>query len=93
MKGFKESLLTRVLCIVYPEDSSRSCSSRPGMPASARSLARCGASNFPTQGRTHMTIGRLAVWSNDLILGLVGAEDFKTQQHAAAFLWWAKDQA
>jgi hypothetical protein len=40
-----------------------------------------------------MTIGRLAVWSNDLILGLVGAEDFKTQQHAAAFLWWAKDQA
>lgn len=39
-----------------------------------------------------MTIGRLIVWSNDLLRDLVVADDFKTQQHAAAFLWWTKDK-
>jgi hypothetical protein len=38
-----------------------------------------------------MTIGRLIAWSNDLLLGLIG-DGSKTQQHAAAFLWCAKDK-
>ncbi|MFB7467698.1 hypothetical protein ACFCZ1_30110 [Streptomyces sp. NPDC056224] len=37
------------------------------------------------------TRGRLILWSNDLLLDLAG-EGFTNRQHAAAFLWWAKDQ-
>ncbi len=38
-----------------------------------------------------MTPGRLVVWSNDLLLQMVGS-DFPSLQHASQFLWWAKDQ-
>ena len=36
--------------------------------------------------------GRLILWSNDLLRELVG-NGFENQQHAADFLWWAKDQS
>ena len=36
------------------------------------------------------TRGRLILWSNDMLRELVG-DGFTNQQHAAEFLWWAKD--
>lgn len=91
MKGFKESLLAKVLCIVHP-DKYLTILKYTGV-AGKREIARAiWGLELPDPQRTNMTIGRLIVWSNDLLLGLIG-DGFKTQQHAAAFLWWAKDQA
>jgi hypothetical protein len=91
MKGFKEALLTKVLCIVYPDDylTILKYTGVAGKREIARSI---WGLELPDPERTNMTIGRLIVWSNDLLLGLIG-DGFKTQQHAAAFLWWAKDEA
>lgn len=38
-----------------------------------------------------MQIGRLATWSNYLLLQLAG-DGFASTQHAASFLTWAKDR-
>ena len=38
-----------------------------------------------------MQIGRLAIWSNDLLLELAG-DGFTSPQHAASFLVWARDR-
>ncbi|MBA2553983.1 MAG: hypothetical protein H0V10_09900 [Geodermatophilaceae bacterium] len=46
---------------------------------------------LPRPEATSMTPGRLVVWSNDLLLQMVGS-DFPSLQHASQFLWWAKDQ-
>jgi hypothetical protein len=91
MKGFKESLLTKVLCIVYP-DRFLSITKYTG-EAGKREIARAiWGLELPDPERVTWTIGRLILWSNDLLLALLG-DGFKHQQHAAAFLWWAKDQA
>jgi hypothetical protein len=47
---------------------------------------------LPDPKRVDWTIGRLILWCNDLLLALLG-EGFRHQQHAADFLWWAKDKA
>lgn len=44
---------------------------------------------LPDPEKFDWTIGRLILWSNDLLLALLG-EGFRHQQHAAEFLWWAK---
>lgn len=41
---------------------------------------------------TESVFGRLAVWSIDLLLELVG-DGFTGTHHAAAFLLWARDRA
>lgn len=46
---------------------------------------------MPAPKATSWTQGRLIFWSNDLLIELVGA-GFADNQHAAQFLWWAKDQ-
>ncbi|MFJ8114273.1 hypothetical protein [Streptomyces sp. NPDC096132] len=46
---------------------------------------------LPAPESVNWTLGRLILWSNDLLRALVG-EGFANQQHSAAFLWWAKDQ-
>jgi hypothetical protein len=87
MPGFKEALLTKTLCVVYPErfltivtyDQKRS------MAHAVYGL------DLPGADRVSWTIGRLIVWSNDLLRELVG-DGFVDQQHAAQFLWWAKDR-
>ena len=43
---------------------------------------------LPPQDRVAWTIGRLVVWSNDLLNELTG-EGFADRPHAGAFLWWA----
>lgn len=91
MKGFKESLLTKVLCVVYPHEylTILKYTGQAGKREIARSI---WGLELPDPERVNWTIGRLIIWSNDLLLALVG-DGFKTQQQAADFLWWAKDAA
>ena len=91
MKGFKEALLTKVLCIVYP-DRFLTILMYTGL-AGKREIARSlWGLELPDPEKVDWTIGRLILWSNDLLLALLG-EGFRNQQHAAEFLWWAKDKA
>ena len=91
IKGFKESLLTKVLCIVYPDRylTILKYTGEAGKREIARSI---WGLELPDPEKVNWTIGRLILWSNDLLLALLG-DGFKHQQHAAAFLWWAKDKA
>ncbi|MET3142789.1 UNVERIFIED_ORG: hypothetical protein ABIB13_002507 [Arthrobacter sp. UYEF2] len=91
MKGFKESLLTKVLCIVYPDRylTILKYTGEAGKREIARSL---WGLELPDPEKVDWTIGRLILWSNDLLLALLG-EGFRHQQHASEFLWWAKDKA
>lgn len=91
MKGFKESLLTKALCIVYPDRylTILKYTGEAGKREIARSI---WGLELPDPEKVNWTIGRLILWSNDLLLALLG-DGFKHQQHAAAFLWWAKDKA
>ena len=91
MPGFKEALLTKVLCVTEPdrflpiliygtEDSGK------------RELTETMFDlHLPKPDSTSMQIGRLATWSNDLLLELAG-DGFEGTQHAAAFLSWAKER-
>lgn len=92
MTGFKESLLTRVLCIMQPERFLPiliySSSSGVGKREIAKAIYDV---NLPAMDRTAMTIGRLIVWSNDLLVRLAG-EGFATMQHMSQFLWETKDR-
>ncbi|MFJ9719455.1 hypothetical protein ACIRPQ_26585 [Streptomyces sp. NPDC101213] len=91
MTGFKEALLTRVLCVTEPERflSILKYTTEAG---GKREIARLVYGlELPTPESVNWTLGRLILWSNDLLRALVG-EGFANQQHSAAFLWWAKDQ-
>jgi hypothetical protein len=91
MKGFKESLLTKVLCIVYPKEylTILMYTGLAGKREIARSL---WGLELPAPETTTWTKGRLILWSNNLLRALLG-DGFRHQQHAAEFLWWAKDKA
>lgn len=91
MTGFKEALLTRVLCVMEPERflSILKYTTEAGGKREIAQLVY--GLELPTQESVNWTLGRLILWSNDLLRALVG-EGFANQQHSAAFLWWAKDQ-
>lgn len=90
IKGFKEALLTKVLCVVYPE-RYLTILKYTGEAGKREIALSVWGLELPDPQRVTWTIGRLVIWSNDLLLALIG-EGFETQQHAAQFLWWAKDQ-
>ncbi|MCI3276734.1 hypothetical protein [Streptomyces cylindrosporus] len=91
MTGFKEALLTRVLCVVEP-DRYLSILKYTTPAGGKREIARLvyGLELLAPES-VSWTLGRLILWSNDLLRTLVG-DGFANQQHSAAFLWWAKDQ-
>ncbi|WP_458248516.1 hypothetical protein [Streptomyces sp. MAI_2237] len=92
MTGFKEALVTRVLCVVQP-DRFLSILKYTTEAGGKREIARLVYGlELPAPESVNWTLGRLILWSNDLLHTLVG-DGFANQQHAAAFLWWAKDQA
>jgi hypothetical protein len=91
MVGFKEALLTRVLCIMQP-DRFLTLLTYSGNPGKREIASSVYALELPDKDRVTWTIGRLILWSNDLLISLIG-DGFETQQHAAHFLWWAKDRA
>jgi hypothetical protein len=85
----KEPLLTKVLCLVQPERF---------LPVLRYSAATDGKKeivklvfdlDLPAAEKVAWTIGRLVVWSNDLLRSLVG-NDIPDLQHATQFLAWAK---
>jgi hypothetical protein len=89
--SFKESLLTKVLCVVEPHRF---------LPVLKYSAAAGGKKelaklvfdlDLPPAEKVAWTSGRLAVWSNDLLRSLVG-NDIPDLQQAARFLDWAKNQ-
>jgi hypothetical protein len=89
--GFKEALLTKVLCVVEPDRF---------LPILKYSTAADGKKeiaklvfdlDLPPAEKVAWTIGRLILWSNDLLRTLVG-NDIPDLQRAAKFLAWAKNQ-
>jgi hypothetical protein len=87
MPGWSEALLTKTLAVVEPDRF---------LPVVAYDDKRAIASavygiDLPEVDLTAWTIGRLAVWSNDLLVELVG-DGFVDLQHAAEFLRWARKQ-
>ncbi|MFC9595411.1 hypothetical protein ACFTUC_37140 [Streptomyces sp. NPDC056944] len=91
MTGFKEALLTRVLCVMYP-DRFLTILKYTTEAGGKREIARLVYGlELPAPESVNWTLGRLILWSNNLLLALAG-DGFANQQHAAAFLWWAKDR-
>jgi hypothetical protein len=89
--SFKESLLTKVLCVVEPErflPVVRYTAAASGKKELAKVVFEL---DLPPVEKSAWTIGRLAVWSNDLLRSLVG-NDVPDLQQAARFLQWAKGQ-
>ncbi len=87
MPGWNEALLTKTLAVVDPERflTVLTYAQKRDILSAVYGL------DLPDVDGTSWTIGRLAVWSNDLLHELLG-EGFADQQHAAEFLRWAKDQ-
>jgi len=91
MPGFKEALLTKVLCVMYPERFL------PILTYGAEETGKHDLTrtvyglHLPKVDLTSMQIGRLAVWSNDLLLELAG-DGFTGPSHVAEFIWWATDR-
>jgi hypothetical protein len=89
--SFKEALLTKVLCVVEPErflPVVKYTAVAGGKKELAKTVFEL---DLPPVEKGAWTIGRLAVWSNDLLRSLVG-NDIPDLQQAARFLHWAKSQ-
>ena len=87
----KEPLLTKVLCVAEPErflPVLRYSAPTDGKKEIAKLVFDL---DLPPAEKVAWTLGRLAVWSNDLLRSLVG-NDIPDLQHAAQFLRWAKTQ-
>jgi hypothetical protein len=87
--SFKEALLTKVLCVVEPErflPVVKYTAAAGGKKELAKAVFEL---DLPPVEKGAYTIGRLALWSNDLLRSLVG-NDIPDLQEAAKFLQWAK---
>jgi hypothetical protein len=85
----KEPLLTKVLCVVEPErflSILKYTAPTDGKKEIAKLVFDL---DLPPAEKVAWTIGRVAVWSNDLLRSLVG-NDIPDLEHAAQFLAWAK---
>ena len=91
MPGLKESFLTKVLHIAEPHRVLPILTygdEGTGKHDIARAVY---ALHLPKPDPTAMQIGRLVIWSNDLLLELAG-EGFDGAHHVSEFLDWAKDR-
>lgn len=91
MTGFREALLTKVLCMVEPRRflPINKYTGKAGKKEIAKWVFDV---DLPRPESVSWTIGRLIYWSNDLLLALA-ADGFADTEHVAGFLWWAKDVA
>ncbi|WP_345415553.1 hypothetical protein [Pseudonocardia xishanensis] len=92
MTGFRESLLTRVLCVIHPDRFLPILTYTSAAGGKREVAATVFGLELPAPERTSMTTGRLVFWSNDLLLKLCGP-GFVDVAHASEFLWWAKDES
>jgi hypothetical protein len=91
MTGFKESLLTRVLCVVEPDRFLPLLKYTTPSGGKKEVALWVYGLDLPQREKVAWTIGRLVTWSNDLLVGML-RDDFGDLQHASQFLWWAKDR-
>jgi Zn ribbon nucleic-acid-binding protein len=91
MVGFREALLTKVLCMVEP-DRFLPIHKYTGVTGKKEIAEWVYGLQLPAPEAPTWPIGRLIIWSNDLLVSLVG-DGFRDMEHAAEFLRWAKDQA
>lgn len=92
MPGFKESLLTKVLCIVQPDRFLPILIYTSPVAAGKREIAwSVFGVELPAPDKTSMTIGRLVFWSNDLLVRLAGG-GFVSMAHLSEFLWLSRDR-
>ncbi|WP_196804638.1 hypothetical protein [Cellulomonas sp. URHD0024] len=91
MTGFKEALLTRVLCVVEPERYLPILTySTPS--GGKREIAQLVYGlELPEAARVQWTIGRLMMWSNDLLVDLAG-DGFSTLQQVSQFFGETKSR-
>ena len=87
MPGWDEALLTKTLAVA---DADRFLPVVTYADKKALALAVYGI-ELPVVDEASLTIGRLAVWSNDLLVALAG-DDFDDLHHVSTFLRWAASQ-
>lgn len=87
MPGWGEALLTKTLAVAEPDRFLPIVTYDEKV---AIALAVYGL-ELPIVDEASLTLGRLAVWSNDLLVDLAG-DGFDDLHHAAAFLRWAQGQ-
>lgn len=92
MRGFRESLLTKVLCVMQPGRFLPILTYTSPVGGKREIAASVFGLDLPAPDATSWTRGRLIYWSNDLLATLVG-DGFADRQHASQCLWWAKDRA
>ncbi len=90
MIGFREALLTKVLCMVEPS-RFLPINKYTGQAGKKEIALWVYGLRLPDPGAVSWTIGRLIVWSNDLLYEATGS-GFGNTEHMAGFLWWAKDE-
>jgi hypothetical protein len=90
MPGFREAMLTRVLCIAEPERFLPIFIYTSPAGGKREIARRVFGIELPAPETTSQTIGRLVFWSNDLLVDLIG-DRFVDLDHARQFLWWVKD--
>lgn len=89
--GFKEALLTKVLCVMEPDRFLPVLKYTAAADGKKEIAKRVFDLDLPPVEKVTWTIGRLVLWSNDLLRSLVG-NDIPDLHRAAKFLAWAKDQ-
>ncbi|QGG41858.1 hypothetical protein [Aeromicrobium yanjiei] len=87
MPGFGEALLTKTLAIAEPHRFLPILS----LDEKRRIAEAVYGVEIPAAGVGSWTVGRLVVWTNDLLVELVG-EDLEDLFHVAQFLRWAVEQ-
>jgi hypothetical protein len=85
----KEPLLTKVLCVAEPERFLPVLRYSAPTDGKKEIIKLVFDLDLPHAEKVAWTIGRLIVWSNDLLRSLVG-NDIPDLQHATQFLAWAK---
>ena len=85
MTGFKEPALTRVLHAMAPESYLPIWTYGAARGGKREIAKRVYGLTLPEVAKEQLTIGRLALWSNDLLVDLAG-DDFDDLTQAATFL-------
>lgn len=92
MPGFKEAQLTKVLCVMEPTRFLPILTYGNEGTGKRDVTLDVYALHLPkVADQGSMMSGRLAMWSNDLLLELAG-DGFVDAQHVAAFLWYAQER-
>jgi hypothetical protein len=90
--GFKEALLTKVLSVAQPDRFLPLLKYSTAAGGKKEIAEKVFGLELPAAEKTQRTLGRLIVWSNDLLRDLVEPH-FDDLQHAAQFLGEAKNQS